>query len=52
MEIQSLRIIRAHLKDGRYEYQVSDGDVGKRTYSIDFNTLHEAEEYLKDDSCD
>lgn len=35
-------IIKSKMKDGTFEYQVSDGKVGERTVSYDFNTLAEA----------
>ena len=35
-------IIKSVMKDGTFEYQVSNGEVGKRTVSYDFDTLTKA----------
>ena len=35
-------IIKSENGDGKFEYQVSDGEVGKRTVSYDFHTFAEA----------
>ena len=35
-------IIKSKMPDGTFEYQVSDGKVGERTVSYDFDTLTEA----------
>ena len=42
------RIIENNLGMGKTEYQVSDGDVGERTISFDFDNIHKAEERLYD----
>ena len=40
------RIIKNNLGNGTTEYQVSDGDVGERTISYDFDNRLDAEECL------
>ena len=49
------RIIKGKSPEGKVEYQVSDGDVGERTFSYDFNNKQEAIECCKkeneDDIC-
>ena len=40
------RIIKNNLGNGTTEYQVSDGDVGERTVSYDFDNRLDAEECL------
>mgnify|MGYP001196039497 CR=1 FL=1 len=42
------RIIKINLGDGTTEYQVSDGDVGERTVSYDFDNKLDAENCLHD----
>ncbi len=42
-----MQIIKTKQDDGRTEYQVSDGDIGERSYSCDFDTLNEAELWSK-----
>jgi hypothetical protein len=39
-------IIRAEMPDGSVEFQVSDGPIGNRSTSYDFDNLKEAEEML------
>jgi len=40
------RIIKNDLGNGTTEYQVSDGDVGERTVSYDFDNKLDAEDCL------
>ena len=40
------KIIKNNLSNGVIEYQVSDGDVGKRTISYDFDNIVDAENCL------
>ena len=40
------RIIKINLDDGTTEYQVSDGDVGERTVSYDFDNRLDAENWI------
>jgi len=40
------RIIKINLGDGTTEYQVSDGDVGERTVSYDFDNRLDAENWI------
>ena len=40
------RIIKNDLGNGIIEYQVSDGDVGERTVSYDFDNILNAEDCL------
>ena len=40
------RIIKSNLGNGIIEYQVSDGDVGERTVSYDFDNILDAEDCL------
>jgi len=40
------RIIRNDLGNDITEYQVSDGDVGERTVSYDFDSIYEAVDCL------
>jgi len=42
------RIIKNNLGNGTTEYQVSDGDVGERTVSYDFDNKLDAENCLYD----
>ena len=42
------RIIKSNLGNGIIEYQVSDGDVGERTVSYDFDNKLDAENCLYD----
>ncbi len=42
------RIIKEKLSNDKIEYQVSDGDIGERTLSYDFDNLNEAESCLYD----
>jgi len=42
------RIIKNNLGNGITEYQVSDGDVGERTVSYDFDNSLDAENCLYD----
>tara|TARA_R110000787_G_scaffold117632_6_gene228328 strand:- start:1040 stop:1240 length:201 start_codon:yes stop_codon:yes gene_type:complete len=42
------RIIKNNLGNGTTEYQVSDGDVGERTVSYDFDNRLDAENCLYD----
>jgi len=35
-------IIKSKMKDGTFEYQVSDGKAGERTVSYDFSNLADA----------
>jgi hypothetical protein len=39
-------IVRAEMPDGTVEFQVSDGPLGNRSTSYDFDNLKEAEEML------
>ena len=41
------RIIRAAMPDGTVEFQVSDGPVGKRSTSYDFDNLQDAQKCLE-----
>jgi len=41
------RIIKNDMGDGKIEYQVSDGDIGERSVSYDFDNLLDAENTLK-----
>ena len=43
------RIIRWYLGNGITEYQVSDGDVGERTVSFDFDNIYDAEDCLREE---
>ena len=40
-------IIKAEMPDGTLEFQVSDGPVGKRSTSYDFDNLKDAQQYLE-----
>ena len=40
------RIIKNNLGNSKTEYQVSDGDIGERTVSYDFDNIIDAEECL------
>ena len=48
-ELVKKKIIEGVSKEGKKEYQLSDGEVGERTYSLDFETLEEAQAALKED---
>ena len=48
MSITKWRIIKSNLGNGIIEYQVSDGDVGERTVSYDFDNKLDAENCLYD----
>jgi hypothetical protein len=39
-------IIEGVSESGEKEFQLSDGEVGKRTYSIDFKSMEDLEKYL------
>ena len=41
------RIIKGEMPDGTVEFQVSDGPVGGRTESYDFDNLKDAQQYLE-----
>jgi len=41
------RIINNDMGNGKIEYQVSDGDIGERSVSYDFDNLSDAESTLK-----
>ena len=41
------RIIEAEMPDGTIEFQVSDGPMGKRSTSYDFDNLEDAQQYLE-----
>ena len=43
------RIIKNDLGNGTTEYQVSDGDVGERTVSFDFDNIYDAEDCLREE---
>tara|TARA_R100001510_G_C7503124_1_gene105957 strand:+ start:391 stop:558 length:168 start_codon:yes stop_codon:yes gene_type:complete len=40
------RIIKNNLGNDIIEYQVSDGDIGERTISYDFDNIFDAEDCL------
>ena len=40
------RIVESDMGNGKIEYQVSDGDVGQRCCSYDFDNLADAESTL------
>tara|TARA_Y100000401_G_scaffold23031_2_gene15596 strand:- start:1157 stop:1324 length:168 start_codon:yes stop_codon:yes gene_type:complete len=44
---ETWRIIEGKSPKGKVEYQVSNGDVGERTLSYDFNNKQEAIEFCK-----
>ena len=46
MSITKWRIIKNNLGNDTTEYQVSDGDVGERTVSYDFDNRLDAESCL------
>jgi hypothetical protein len=46
LKTNAWRIITAQISDGLIEYQVSDGAVGDRSTSYDFDSLKEAQSYL------
>ena len=48
-ELATKKIIEGVSEAGKKEYQLSDGEVGERTYSLDFETLEEAQAALKED---
>ena len=44
-----MKIIEGVSESGKKEFQLSDGDVGERTYSIDFESMDDLEKYIKED---
>ena len=40
-------IVKSKMRDGTFEYQVSDGKVGERTVSYDFKTLAKARNFIR-----
>ena len=42
-------IIEGVSESGKKEFQLSDGDVGERTYSIDFESMEDLEKYVEED---
>ena len=42
-------IIEVVLETGEKEFQLSDGKVGERTYSIDFESMDELEKYVEEE---
>jgi len=43
------KIIEGVSESGKKEFQLSDGDVGERTYSIDFESMEDLEKYVEED---
>ena len=41
------RIVESNMGNGKIEYQVSDGDVGERSLSYDFDNLPDAKTTLE-----
>jgi len=44
------RIIKGISVQGKTEYQVSDGDIGERTISYDFDNIIDAEKCLHEEN--
>ena len=42
-------IIEGISESGKKEFQLSDGEVGERTYSVDFESMDDLEKYIKED---
>ena len=42
------KIIEGVSESGKKEFQLSDGDVGERTYSIDFESMEDLEKYIEE----
>ena len=40
-------VIEGVSESGKKEFQLSDGEVGERTYSIDFESMEDLEKYIK-----
>jgi hypothetical protein len=43
-------IIETINESGEKEFQLSDGEVGKRTYSIDFESMDDLEKYITEEN--
>ena len=48
-ELMKKKIIEGVSESGKKEFQLSDGDVGERTYSIDFESMDDLKKYIKED---
>jgi hypothetical protein len=48
-ELTTKKIIEGVSESGKKEFQLSDGEVGERTYSIDFESMDDLEKYIKED---
>ena len=48
-ELMKKKIIEGVSESGKKEFQLSDGDVGERTYSIDFESMDDLIEEVSND---